>query len=95
MIDNIQCSDPELLSLLALVKNDDTLMSDFEAASSMILPACPVARKLKQSGKVTSTATVSALDTVLKEGRGSTGVELRWYGKAEYSKLSDDQKKEL
>jgi hypothetical protein len=95
MIDNIQCSDPELLSLLALVKNDDTLMSDFEAASSMILPACPVARKLKQSGKATSNVTVSALDTVLKEGRGSTGVEYRWYGKAEYSRLSDDQKKEL
>ena len=95
MIDNIQCTDPELLSLLALVKNDDNLMSDFEAASTMILPACPISRKAKQSGKSTTTATVSALDTVLKEGRGDTGVEFRWYGKSEYAKLSEEQKKEL
>lgn len=95
MIDNIQCSDPELLSLLALVKNDDALMSDFEAASTMILPACPVARKAKQAGKSTATASVSALDTLLKDGRGETGVEFRWHNKSEFSKLSEDQRKEL
>ena len=95
MVDNIQCADPELLSLLALVKNDDTLMSDFEAAATMILPACPVARRVKQTGKGNDSANIGSLETVLKEGRGASGVEFRWHPKAEYVKLSDEQKVEL
>jgi hypothetical protein len=35
------------------------------------------------------------LETVLKEGRGASGVEFRWHPKAEYVKLSDEQKVEL
>lgn len=95
MIDNIQCSDPELLSLLALVKNDDNLMSDFEAAATMILPACPVARRVKQSGKEKGSATIGSLETVLKDGKGASGVNLRWHTKAEYNQLNDEQKLEL
>lgn len=94
MIDNIDCTDPELLSLLALVKNDDILMSNFEEAAAMILPGCPVARKVKKrTGGLT--AEVGALDTVLKSGTGKTGVDLRWHPKSEYKNLSDEQKLEL
>lgn len=95
MIDNIQCADPELLSLLALVKNNDDLMSDFEAAATMILPACPVARRVKQTGKGNGSASIGSLETVLKEGRGTSGVEFRWHDKTEYSKLNEEQKVEL
>ena len=35
------------------------------------------------------------METVLKEGRGASGVEFRWNDKAEYSKLNEEQKVEL
>ena len=94
MLDNIDCTDPELLSLLALVKNDDVLMSNFEEAAAMILPGCPVARKVKQKPKGL-TADIGALDTVINTGKGKSGVDLRWHSKTEYKTLNDEQKLEL
>ena len=105
LLDAIQCSDPALQAAMALVQNDTSpsgKMNSFEDTASFLLPNDPVARKRNSSvgrntpdiSSVTGEVEVSAAD-LSRPGVGKTGVELRYYSKKEYHKLSDKQKDEL
>ena len=93
LIENIEVADPDVKAAIAAIKLDDSptgLRNDFERAVALLLPTDPVAKK--QKGK-RSQAEISSAN--LKEGRGKTGVELRYYTPAEYRNLTDEQRKEL
>ena len=105
LLDAIQCSDPPLQVVIALVQNDTSpsgKMNSFEDTASFLLPNDPVARKRNSSmgrntpdiSSATGEVEVSAAD-LSRPGVGKTGVELRYYSKKEYYKLSDKQKDEL
>ena len=76
-------------------------MNDFEASASFLLPHDPVSKMRSSSDKKRSHADVSEVhadlssDVTKKARVGTTGVELRFHTSKEYSKLSDDQCKEL
>ena len=83
-------------------------MHDFEATASFIIPHDPVAKR-RQEGKKRGSAEISdtsgnpdhnkpsaSVSGVSgKPGRGKTGVELRFYKRDEYRKLTPEQKMEL
>ena len=75
--------------------NTGPLYNFERAVARLIAPACPVAKRRNKR----PAAHISSSDTVpqpsLKSGIGSTGVQLRWYNKADHAKLTPKQKKEL
>ena len=96
-------SREQVLTLLALIETTESFLqahiaqingdpngkgSDFEETATHLMLADPVEKqhKSKQTKKVTISSSLA--------GRGSTGVDLRWYPNAEF-KLSDDQRSEL
>ena len=111
LLDNISCEYAPLQAAMALCRNDTApngKMNDFEATASFIIPHDPVAKKQasqkrphaqiseaegsdsKRDAKVVRIADVST-----KKSIGKTGVELRFYKRDEYKKLSKEQKDEL
>ena len=96
-------SREQVLTLLASIETTESLLqahiaqingdpngkgSDFEETATHLMLADPVEKhKSKQTKKVTISS--------LLAGRGTTGVDLRWYPNAEFRKLSDDQRNEL
>ena len=103
LLDNIQVEDANVRAALSSIRMDDTptgMRNKFEAAVAFLLPTDPVAKK--QKNKRTS-AEISAAtgDSAPKElgkhksGRGSTGVEFRYYEPDEFRQLSKAQKNEL
>lgn len=100
LLQNIQSNDAELLTMLAQVRHDDGpdgRRSDFEKAAAALIPACPVARRRKSMNDKRPYGDIGSVTFAegIKDGIGSTGVELRYYSEAEYSKLTPEQKKEL
>jgi len=95
VLNSIDCKDPEVLSAVSAVRqNDPGMRDDFESAACFLQPTCPVARR--GGGKSRNlTADIAALNPKLETGKGSTGVELRWYTRKQFAKLSQDQKEEL
>ena len=106
LLNSIQSSDPKLQAAMANVDGDTGAggkRSDFEAAASFLLPKDPVAARLREGQKrpnatisdtTADDAQVSAFGS--KPGKGpKTGVHLRFYTRAEYSKLSDEERREL
>lgn len=100
----IQCKDPEIQAALANIRSDadgpEAKRNNFENAVSFLLPADPVAKKRKLNNDKDlnaniSSATIGKNKPGIKPNSGSTGVELRYYKKSEYSDLNDDQKMEL
>ena len=96
-------SREQVLTLLASIETTESLLqahiaqingdpngkgSDFEETATHLMLADPVEKhKSKQTKKVTISSSLA--------GRGTTGVDLRWYPNAEFKKLSDDQRNEL
>jgi hypothetical protein len=103
LLDGIQCNDAPLQAAMALVRNDTDptgKMNDFEATASYLLPHDPVSKKRTAGAKrgvaeISDTSGIEASSTAGKLAHGQTGVEFRFYERAEYSQLSDDQKAEL
>ena len=83
-------------------------MHDFEATASFIIPHDPVAKR-RHEGKKRGSAEISDASGAPddnkpsanvsgvsgKPGRGKTGVELQFYKRDEYRKLTPEQKMEL
>ena len=100
-MENIQVDDSNVKAALSSIRMDDTpagRRNNFEAAVAFLLPTDPVAKKGK--GKRPSAKTSAASGNpkqigTLKPGRGSTGVEFRYYEPKEFRKLTKEQKDEL
>jgi hypothetical protein len=104
LLDAIQTSDAGLQAAIAQIKTDDNptgKRNSFESTASYLLPYDPVARKRQLTGKRDHDATISDVSVEVsagfgsKPGIGKSGVHLRYHTKAEYSKLSSDQKLDL
>lgn len=108
LLNGIECNDAPLQAAMALVRNDTGptgMMNDFEATAAFILPHDPVAKKRNETGKrgpaganisdVTGDDSGDGETTKKKNGIGRTGVEFRFYDRAAYRALSDEQKDEL
>lgn len=102
LLDNIQCSDPDVKAALSSIRLDTTgpnaMRNNFELAVAFLLPVCPVARKRKENkGNQRGSAHISSVGANggVKPSKGKSGVEFRYYKKSEYNKLSEDQKLEL
>ena len=95
LLDSIDNNDAMLTAHIANVNGDHAGKgSNFESCVSHLLLADPVEKKLTKSGtKRSFDALVSGTSAL--SGRGSTGVDLRWYPNAEYKALSQDQRDEL
>jgi hypothetical protein len=100
LLDAIENNDAPLQAAMALCRNDTGpggKMSNFEDTASFLLPHDPVTNKRtaqkRPLANVSSAASVSSASS--KVGTGSTGVALRFHTKAEYAKLSNEQKDEL
>ena len=90
LIDSIACNDNTLQAAIGLVRaNTNNMRHDFEAAASALIEVDPFKRGNK-SGGTQRTANISAID--FSAGRGSTGVDLRWYPNKEFKKLPEEQK---
>jgi hypothetical protein len=93
LIDSITCSDSTLQAAIGLVRaNTNNMREDFEAAASSLIEVDPYRRSNKQGGNPRN-ANVSAID--FSAGRGTTGVDLRWHSRKEFSKLPEDHQNEL
>ena len=95
LIDSITNTDAALQAAIANIRqNANNSRDNFEKASAILLPVDPYSRNA--ANKKSVSFQISALGTADKFGRGQeTGVDLRWYKASEYSKLKDEQKKEL
>lgn len=93
LIDSIMCSDNTLQAAIGLIRaNTNNMRVDFEAAASSLIEVDPY-RRSNKSGGPPRAANISAID--FGAGRGTTGVDLRWYPNHEFRKLSDEHKTEL
>jgi hypothetical protein len=110
LLNGIECNDAPLQAAMALVRNNTGptgMMNDFEACCAYILPHDPVAKKRNETGKRGSgganVSDVTGNDSGdndnntnnKKGGIGRTGVEFRFYDRAAYRALSDEQRDEL
>ena len=100
LIKSITTKEPAIVSAITHIQGSPTLRSDFEAAADFLLLTAPSNTNNNSNQRVSA---------VRGEGRGNnnsnansdvqkgpnTGVELRYYTKKEYSKLSHEQRKEL
>jgi hypothetical protein len=88
LLDSIQCNHQQLVAAKTAILSDDAKRNDFELAADFLL----LNAKSFKSEKTQNDWNVS----VLKQKDGNrTQVELRYYKKKEYEKLSKDQKAEL
>ena len=95
LIDSISCSDSTLQAAIGLIRaNTNQMREHFERASSALIEVDPYRRSQRVTNSIsTKPASVSAID--FSAGRGSTGVDLRWYPRKEFLKLPSNQKSEL
>ena len=94
LIKSITSKEPAIVSAITHIQGSQTQRNDFETAAEFLLLTAPSA------GNVTSTHRVSAINNHKgnnKNGKkgSETGIELRYYTKSEYNKLSTAEKKEL
>ena len=94
LIDSIACSDSTLQAAIGLVRaNTNDMRENFERAAGALIEVDPYKRSYRTASSNSKTAHVSAID--FSAGRGSTGVDLRWYPRKEFLKLPASQKTEL
>ena len=94
LLKSITSKDPAIVSSIIHINGDIDKRNDFEEAADFLLLNAPAAKELE------TTYRISALGLKLsgdgdKKNIGKTGVELRYYKRDEYNKLSNEQKKEL
>jgi hypothetical protein len=95
LMDSIECNNVSVESRKANIESDDGIngkISDFEAAVAYITPACPVSSKKKRNND-DITSDVSSV--TIKQGKGNTGVDLRYHKAHEYASLLPPQRLEL
>jgi hypothetical protein len=104
LLEAIQCNDAGLQAAMASIKIDTApggKRSDFEAASTHLLPYDPVAKKRsaagnkRGAGEISDTVAADVSSFGAKEGIGKSGVHLRYHKPEEYETLNADQKDEL
>ena len=103
LLNAIQTSDPSLQAAMAQIRQSDAeggSINDFERCVAALIPHCPVVRLRKPGGGRSSSNSADSINGYvaafdLKSGKGETGVEFRYYSKAEYNKLPNEQKEEL
>ena len=91
MIKSILNRDPFIVSVITHIQGNTNQRNDFELAADFLLLTAP---KMKEN---TQTHRISAVKSQKhqKNGVGRSNVELRYYSRQEYNKLSKAQKKEL
>lgn len=91
LIDSITSKDNTLQATIGLVRaNTNNMRNDFELAAGTLIEVDPFRRSTRSSGR---SANVSAID--FSAGRGSTGVDLRFYPHDKFIALPKDQQDEL
>lgn len=110
LLENIQVEDANVKAALSSVRLDDTpngMRNNFEATVAFLLPTDPVEKKKARNKRpIADVAATEAEEDEseqpaskklgnLKTGRGSTGVEFRYYKPKEFNKLTKEQKNEL
>ena len=101
LLDNIQADDSNVKAALSSIRMNDTptgMRNNFEAAVAFLLPTDPVPKKGKgkrANAEISATAGESKHLGTHKAGRGSTGVDFRYYEPKEFRKLTQEQKDEL
>jgi hypothetical protein len=97
LLESIECKDVNVLTMIAVIDSDDSVggkKGNFESAVAYLTPSCPVAAKKKRSyDDISTDATVSSIQ--IKNGKGKTGVDLRYHKHKEFHTLSQPQKDEL
>ena len=96
-MDSFQTTNPDVLAaLLSVCQDEHVKRKDFELAASFLIQSCPVEDKKKQKS-VAFDANVSGEEketpggpkkSIKETAVGTTGVELRYYKKDEFVKLS-------
>ena len=100
LMDSFETVDPAVLAALSSVRQDELLKRvNFEATVSFLIQSCPVVAKQKKKG-ATFDANVSGVETTgdatsKKPTVGTTGVQLRYYKKEDFVKLTPPQRKEV
>jgi hypothetical protein len=89
LLDSIQCNHQQLVAAKTAILSDDAKRNDFELAADFLLLNAKSFKSEKAQG---GDWNVSALKQ--KDGNRAQ-VELRYYKKKEYEKLTKDQKAEL
>jgi len=69
------------------------MRDNFEDAVACLLPVCPCQKYKCTNSKERQHRNVSEFSA--KAGKGTSGVEYRWYKRPEYEKLSKEQRTEL
>jgi hypothetical protein len=100
VLDGIECSDPGLQAVMAMLRANDVQMNNFEAAVAAIIPSCPVAKlrtkTSNDSKNKRSHANISEVNVSQIIGRGpKTGVEFRYYKRPSFLKLTQPMQDEL
>ena len=92
-IDSIHCSDNTLQATLGLIRvNKNMMREDFELYSSALIEVDPY-RRSQRPNQGKPGASISSID--FSDGRGKSGVDLRWYHPKEFKALPSDHKYEL
>ena len=93
LLDGIHTSDQGLQAAMAQVKADDVgKRSNFEEAAAYLIPFDPTKRS---GGTKRDYAQISAVKPDINKKGPKTGVEIRFYKKKAYDKLTDEEKEEL
>ena len=94
LLDSIACSDNTLQAQIGLIRASTKQMREhFERAASALIEVDPYRKSQRITPPINKAARVSAID--FSAGRGSTGVDLRWYPRKDFLKLPTNQKDEL
>lgn len=96
LIDNIEVADADVKAAIASIKLDDGpggLRTNFERAVALLVPVDP-SNKKRGTKRAGAEAEISAAGVKQSVGP-NTGVEIRYYKKEEYNKLSKEEQDEL
>jgi len=91
LIKSILNRDPFIVSVITHIQGNTNQRNDFELAADFLLLTAP---KMKENTQTHRISTVKS-QKHQKNGVGRSNVELRYYSRQEYNKLSKAQKKEL
>ena len=91
LIKSITSKDPAIVSAITHIQGSTEQRNDFETAAEFLLLTAP------SSSNASNVHRISAVNKASNGGKKGpqTGVELRYYTKKEYSRLSTAEKKEL
>ena len=93
LITFITCQDAALQTAIGLVlANTNNMKNEFVPAAATVIEVDAYKRS-QRGGSSNMNANIAAID--FKAGCGETGVEPRWYLKAEFNKLSKEKRDEL